>query len=565
MRHLMIVCLLALMVGTVAASKSGGVIYLHDPDDTMAWSPLLCSTDICEQVQRLVLPSLLAGDFKRIEGYGAGTDTVLALEMGMSEDGRTITLSLRSDLLWEDGTPVTAYDVFYSFLMMSSSQYVRAAIPLDAQTIRFELTEPDCDLNLLQMFILPAHVFDATFAQRAADFGFTDDESVVNQWVKWRETDQQTALTNLNAEVFRNHPYHTTMPITLMGRDMAMVSPGDFLRVLLGTGDDSVGLHIYSNIDTESATDYFLAGQLDVLREVPFLRWPDLAAAPGMKLYRRPTGEKAVLIFNLNDSNKANPYKDQFDNLLPQVPHPILSDLKVRQAIAAAIDVNELITVGLNGFGTPTNETFDANTDLSSPDTPRFDPAEAERLLDEAGWIRGAAGSDQVRRCKGCATAEENYALSLSLLYEPTTAIMPMIGAMQRQLKRVGFGISPQETDVRGALASQFYDLAFFTRNEADEDLLPWFITQNDGAQNVSSYSSPQVDKLLADKDGQFCASLPDVYKTLEDQLAQDLPEITLFAFEDVVAVRDWVLADDSAASLLNIDTWQVYYGPEER
>ncbi len=572
MQRLLSVLVILLCVGGVSASQPGGVVYLHDPDDTLAWSPLLCSSPICQEIQGLVLPRLFSDETVGLSdvGLSTGQDTVLASRVDYGNGNKTMLLTLRDDLRWEDGTPVTAYDAFYTFLTFGGSANgfgsSAAFLPLDATTLLIEQRTLSCVLYNVQMTILPAHALDAAFATQAAGFGFTADKDASEQLAAW------LAQHPWNAQAVQQNPWHITMPITLMGRDMAQVSPGDFLEVQLGAGQTSVGLHIYSNLPTEASVNYFLAGQLDVLRDAPRNRWADLAAFPHVKLVRQPTEEKAVLIFNLTDPNQPAPYKDPFDNLLKQVPHPILSDLKVRQAIAAAVDVNQMIEVGLNGYGIPTNETFAANTDLTTPDVPRFDPDKAERLLTEAGWLRSADGVDPVRRCHDCATAEENAPLSLTIAYQAGDATDPayaIVNALREQMARVGIELRLGDTN---DLRTQQFDIAFVPRTTADAELAKRFITQNDGAENVSSYTNPAVDALLTDVDVASAtatcdrAQIQDRYAKAELKLSADLPEMTLFAYEDVVAVRDWVLNTDAIRlfnPLLHADQWQVYYGPQ--
>ena len=576
MKRLLSVVLFAMLVGSVSASSSGGVMYLHDPDDTLVWGPLVCHSDMCQQVQHLVLPRLFSYQDSGINdvSLSTGQDTVLASQVDYGADGRTITLTLRDDLVWEDGTPVTAYDAFYTFLTfrhdVNGFGNSTAFLPLDEKTLLIERNTPVCSLYTVQMTILPAHALQADFVAQAATFGFTADQDPSDQLNAW------LAAHPWNAQAVAQNPYHITMPITLKDRDMAQVSPGDFLRVQLGQGDDSMGLHIYSNLPTASSIDYFLAGQLDALRNIPINRWADIVNAPDVKFLRVPTGEKASLIFNFTDPTRPQPYQDQFGNLLEQKPHPILSDLAVRQAIAAAIDIDELIKVGLNGFGITTHELFDSNTDLTTPDISRFDVALAERLLTEAGWVRAAVGRDQVRQCQDCTTASNGTALNLNIISDSTYETQAMMVTLKRQLERVGFSITVNAygEDVNMALRSQSFDLAFVKRHESNVSVAQDFMTQNDGGENVSSYSNPDLDALLSRVDDPTAAhacdstQVHDLYAEVEQEIASDLPQLMLFAYEDPLAIRDWVLTNTDfeylMAPLLHIYQWQVYYGPED-
>jgi peptide/nickel transport system substrate-binding protein len=72
-----------------------------------------------------------------------------------------------------------------------------------------------------------------------------------------------------------------------------------------------------------------------------------------------------------------------------------LLDLKVRNALDLAVDRNQIIETVLNGYGTPVATMF---TDLSAPynntdiPIPPYDIAAANKILDDAGYARGADG-----------------------------------------------------------------------------------------------------------------------------------------------------------------------------
>jgi peptide/nickel transport system substrate-binding protein len=93
-------------------------------------------------------------------------------------------------------------------------------------------------------------------------------------------------------------------------------------------------------------------------------------------------------------------------------PHPILSDVQVRQAIRMAIDVDTLAQEIFRGY----NEA--AWTELFRPPyvcdvpKPEYDPEGARALLEEAGWTD--EDGDGIRECHGCTTgAEEGYVMSM--------------------------------------------------------------------------------------------------------------------------------------------------------
>jgi peptide/nickel transport system substrate-binding protein len=75
-------------------------------------------------------------------------------------------------------------------------------------------------------------------------------------------------------------------------------------------------------------------------------------------------------------------------------PHPILSDIKVRQALSMAIDRQALVDVGYGAGGEPTCNIIPAPAAWTSDNTGclKQDLEGAKKLLDDAGWKVGADG-----------------------------------------------------------------------------------------------------------------------------------------------------------------------------
>ncbi len=92
-------------------------------------------------------------------------------------------------------------------------------------------------------------------------------------------------------------------------------------------------------------------------------------------------------------------------------PHPILSDIKVRQALSMAIDRSLLVEVGYGDAGRPTCNLVPAPALYASANTDCLtqDIEGAKKLLDEAGWKVGADG------------IREKDGMKLKLLYQTST------------------------------------------------------------------------------------------------------------------------------------------------
>jgi peptide/nickel transport system substrate-binding protein len=91
-------------------------------------------------------------------------------------------------------------------------------------------------------------------------------------------------------------------------------------------------------------------------------------------------------------------------------PHPFFSDVRVRQALRMAIDVDTLVTEIFLGYSEPTWTEFFRPPYACDIPRPEYNPEQAAALLEEAGWID--QDGDGIRECHGCPNAEEGYKMS---------------------------------------------------------------------------------------------------------------------------------------------------------
>ena len=98
----------------------------------------------------------------------------LAQDWDISPDGTHYTFHIRQGVMWQDGTPMTAEDIIFSFnyykdhppvrdhLALASHNYIEAMDLIDAHTISIRVTAPDA--TLLERFgmarILPKHIWE---------------------------------------------------------------------------------------------------------------------------------------------------------------------------------------------------------------------------------------------------------------------------------------------------------------------------------------------------------------------------------------------------------------------
>lgn len=133
-------------------------------------------------------------------------------------------------------------------------------------------------------------------------------------------------------------------------------------------------------------------------------------------------------------------YPTFFSNWLVFNPRcATMADVRVRRAIALALDRRRIVDGGIGGFGVPSAA---PSADLAR-DTTVADTATADALLDAAGWTRDAGG---MRQRGGVPLAIEMLTVS--------TGDNPVEQLMQSDLRRRGIALRIATRDMGALLAS---------------------------------------------------------------------------------------------------------------
>lgn len=224
--------------------------------------------------------------------------------------------------------------------------------------------------------------------------------------------------------------------------------------------------------------------------------------------------------------------------------NPILQDRRVREALLYAADRQTVVSKLFANRLQVAHASAPPRSAYFNPDVPRrsFEPARANRLLDEAGWIRGADGI----RVKG------GQRLSIPL---STTAGDKVRERAQEILvagwRSVGVEVVVQNQPAKILFGDtlrhrKFPGMAMFTWSkdplQINESL--WRCgetpTEKNGwrGQNVFGYCNPTVDTLLDAMAQELDADKRKKYgRDLERILAEDLPMLPLYYRSEVSVV----------------------------
>jgi peptide/nickel transport system substrate-binding protein len=234
-----------------------------------------------------------------------------------------------------------------------------------------------------------------------------------------------------------------------------------------------------------------------------------LEKEPNLVVQRAPGTVLGYLAFNLRD--------------------PILRDVRVRQALAYAIDRQPMIQYLWRGFAQPAASILPPQSWAYNADVPKyaFDPAKARQILDAAGYLP----VDGVR-----------FHLTMKTSTEETTRLV--VAVLQQQLRDVGIALDIRTFEFATFFADvtsgayQMYPLRWIGGNE-DPDIFEYAFHSDKfpphGA-NRSFYVNPRLDALI--KEGRSETDLNRrkvVYADIQTILATDLPYINLWFIDNVL------------------------------
>jgi ABC-type transport system substrate-binding protein len=439
-------------------------------------------SDLFEQLAPVVGAALLeqAGAEAYVQPVGevepkdaAGLAAKVPELLPVAEHNPTITFHLRRDVRFHDGHPFDAGDVKFTYEAIldpknisprtSSYEPVKRLEVLDDHTVRVvykRLYSPA--FSAWSMGMLPEHRMNAeALAAEAERRGLTAEAAE-----RLSLRDSETAQRPVGTGPFRFVDWRRDEYVHLARNEDHWNGPPEM---------ENVYLRVVPDLVTQEVE--FKAGAAD-----GYLAQPHQAAR-----YRADDRYQAV-------STPTNTYGYIAFNLR----RPLFQDVRLRRALAMAIDVDELIEHVLYGEGQRVSGPYYVNTPYYDWDTPLvpYDPEGAKRLLAEAGWVPGPDGI----------LAKDGERLAFKLITNhgnpQRKAIMTVA---QDAWRRIGVDVVTQAFEWTVFLEQFVNALEFdtivlgWTGGALDPDLYQiWHSSQTNPYQlNFGGYASPEADALI--------------------------------------------------------------------
>ena len=362
----------------------------------------------------------------------------LAVDYKLSDDGLTWTFTIRDDAYFTDGEKVTADDVAFTLETAKASNgsfdltYMESAVAQDETTVVITLSRPtSIFLNTLaSVGIVPEHAYND-------DYGMNPIGSGPYKFVEWRP--QEQIMFTANENYYGEAPDIKNVTVVFMSEDAALAA--------------------------------VKAGQVDVAYSVATLATTQV------------NGYHVEAIQSADNRGFTLPVlPDEGRTTQSGVPigNNVTCNLEIRQAIAYAIDREQIADTVLNGFGRPAYSENDGMP-WNNPDVKiETDVEYAKKLLLDNGWTDTDGdgivekdglkaefkcvypSGDSVRQAVGMAAAEQLLDIGIKVDIEGMSwdEIMKV---MFSEAVLMGWGSSsPNETYYlyrsEGALLDDFYN-----------------------------------------------------------------------------------------------------------
>jgi peptide/nickel transport system substrate-binding protein len=364
LRRLLVALALALSVLPAQAATRGGTLVFGRAIDSQVLDPVHTTQNADIWLSLNIYDTLLLAS-----ADGRGVEPGLASAWAVSDEGKTITFTLRPGLKFSDGSPITHEDVKFSLDRAREKatggdfSFLLAAIDsiniAGADQVILHMRHPDpVILQALATFnsgIVPEKLLMAeagdTLNDKSKSFAAHPVGSGPFMLTQWQRNTEM---------VMRRNPYYWKK-----GADGQAEPYLDAIRFVIIPDDATRILKLK-------------AGELDIAEFVPYSRVAELKADPKLNMVLFPAAQMNYFAFNnrptLKDGSK-NP----------------LADERVRQALNYATDKEALIQVVTYGTGTPARSYMPMSTPFSYGPAPLYpyDIAKARALLAAAGYADG--------------------------------------------------------------------------------------------------------------------------------------------------------------------------------
>lgn len=462
--------------------QGGTLVVISSSGNPGSFNPVWKSDDPAITVNHNVFNKLVTMNYD----YEICPD--LAKEWTISEDGLTYTFYLHEGVKWHDGVPFTSEDVKFTIEAVLENNGRMAAewgaieeveCP-DENTVILHLSRPDSALlGFLAWYacqIIPKHIYEGTdWTTNPANQAPIGTGPF--KFVAWNQG--VSIELEANEDYFLGRPYVDKLVVQLIA-------------------------------DVNTAEQALLNGEADYMIGSPPLSDAEaLKANPDITTGTNAGPSRYYMGFNFG--------------------REILQDIKVREAIAMAINQEEILDRVFLGYGAAAKGYYTPVISWAYNDvdvTPEYDPDAANALLDEAGYPVGSNG----------------YRMTLEMVNWQSQSVSDMAAVIKEQLKEVGIELNIITLEMSAwtprIREEENFDLTISNGFQGPDPHNMYGRFATDGANKICGpYSNPALDELLMEAVQETDQTVRgDMYKEAQKMLHDDLAIVPLIEIDSFYA-----------------------------
>ncbi|HEY2593944.1 MAG TPA: ABC transporter substrate-binding protein [Chloroflexota bacterium] len=417
----------------------------------------------------------------------------------VSDDGKTYTFTLRDDLKWSDGSPITIDDFQFAWDNASKKENNFVALDQLAEIASYQTTAP----NTIAITLNDVKARDVALGTISA-IGPIPKKVWENK--PWNDTSANPEILNPSVVL---GPYRV--------QEFNIAERGVFAPVPTYPGGQPKipQIEILPGQDPTVAYEALKSGRANYAPNIPPAQYQEAKSNPDLNMLEWTAANASYRALEFNTTR------------------PFLSDQRVREALSRAVSRDDVIDVAEGGLATPQYSFIQpTNTKWSNPNVEHYDldMDRAKQLLQDAGYPLQ----------NGQLIGKDGQPVKLQVLYPTSSAPRAKIATyLQQQYKQLGIDIEVKGLDFN-AYTDQVsnqkdFDISLATYGGGllDPDLGPRAQLITGGQQNVTGYSNPQVDALFqqgATEQGD--TKRKQIYNQIQQIVNSEIPSDYLYALE---------------------------------
>jgi peptide/nickel transport system substrate-binding protein len=480
-------------------------------------NPILAFTDADKDVTAL----LYSGLMRRDDSGNLVPD--LAESYSISSDGMTYDFTLKKNIYFDDGKPITADDVVFT-INKTEDAPIKSPVRADwadvtikkigDSEIQFILKQPYAPfLDNATLGILPEHIWQSV----------SDDQFIFSNYNVQPVGDGPYSVKNVVKDANGVPQSYTLVPSSHYSGERPFIA-----KIILNFYPDEN--HAFSALE---------AGEIDSLAGLD----PDDAA-----ILASTSASVHIL---------TNPVPRLFGIFFNQNQNPVFADKAVRQALSLAVDRQAIVKDVLYGYGIPIDSPIPQGNLAGSRGATSPNIALATSTLQKDGWKLGTDG------IYAKTVNKKTQTLAFSITTANSSDLSAATAMVAGQWRAIGAKVTVnilEYSDLQSTINARSYDSLLFGQYVGTGlDLYAfWHSSQrNAPGLNIAQYVNSSADKDLSDARTATSSTiqLADL-SAFQNVFNQDVPAVFLYSPDLIYVIPDKLQGVDIKSVSMPADRW---------